>query len=505
MLRRLPRPLPLYPVLLAAYAVLFLYSSNLDQTTIDQVIPVFVGVVLATVLVQVVLTLILRDAQKAALILAAAGALFFGYHHLAIIVRGTPFNPWGMRAFWVGLAVVTVVLLLFARGRLALVTRGLNVLLGVLVIVSLITIVPGELQADVAEVAQPAPTAAPVAQASLAPGTKLRDIYFFVFDRYGSERSIDLRYDITDNDLYDWLEQHGFYVARNSHANYHSTSESVNSTLNMAFLSDLQPGSLRDHAVGRYVKGLGYKYIHIGSNFGPDQTGDRADQNLGVERVSDFAQALYDSSLMPRLASLVGMGAANPARERQHTWTQFDLKAFADVQSQPGPKFVFGHILLPHPPYIYDRTGRYLSAEESAAMSKSDAYHEQMLYLNDRLEKILEPLLALPEDQRPIILLEADEGPYPAAYEKAGRNWDWVKASTEDLRIKYGILNAQLWPGFKPEDTGLYQGISSVNTFRLLFSKYFGADLPLLPDKAFAPSSSTGHQIEISDKLGPDQ
>ncbi len=128
-----------------------------------------------------------------------------------------------------------------------------------------------------------------------------------------------------------------------------------------------------------------------------------------------------------------------------------------------------------------------------------------MLYLNDRLKQILEPLLALPEDKRPIIILQADEGPYPAAYEKAGRAWDWVKASTDDLKIKYGILNAQLWPGFKPEDTGLYQGISSVNTFRLLFSKYFGADLPLLPDQAFAPSSSTGHPIEISDKLGPDQ
>ncbi len=86
--------------------------------------------------------------------------------------------------------------------------------------------------------------------------------------------------------------------------------------------------------------------------------------------MSDFAQALYDSSLMPRLANLVGLGGPDPARERQHTWTQFDLDEFAAVQSIPGPKFVFGHVLLPHPPYIYDRTGRYLTEAESAKMSE---------------------------------------------------------------------------------------------------------------------------------------
>jgi hypothetical protein len=503
MFRRLPRPLPLYPVFLTAYAVLFLYSTNLDQTSIDQVLPVFVAVVAAMALIQVVLTLILRDAQKAALILGVAAAAFFGYHHLALIVRGTPFNPWGFRAFWAGLFGLAVVLLVFARDRLGQVTRGLNVLVGVLLVVNVLTIIPHELDVDVAQGSHPAPSQSAIPLASLPAGKTRPDIYFFVFDRYGSERSIRLRYGITDNDLYDWLEQRGFYVARNSHPNYHSTSESINSTLNMAFRSDLQSGSLRDHAVGRFLKGLGYTYIHIGSNFGPTQTGDRADRNMGVDRVSDFAAAFYDSTLLPRLVNLVARGPADPARERQHIWTTYDLQAFADVQSTPGPKFVFGHVLLPHPPYIYDRTGRYLTPAESARMTKSEAYHEQLLYLNERIKKIVEPLLALPQDKRPIIILQADEGPYPAAYEKGGRNWDWVNASTEDLRIKYGILNAQSWPGIG--DTGLYQSISSVNTFRLLFSKYFGADLPLLPDNAFAPSSSTGHQIEISDRLGPDQ
>ena len=504
MIKRLPRPLPVYPILLGAYAVLFLYSSNLDQTSIDQVIPVLIGVVVAMTVALVVLTLLLRDAQRAALVLGVGAAFFFGYHHLSLIVRGTPYNPWGARAVWIVLAIAGIGLFFFARSRLPLVTRALNVLLGVLILVSAITIVPYELSAsgDSGDI-DDAPPSAPVVS-PLPVGVKPRDIYFFIFDRYGSDRSIKLRYGITDNDLPGWLADRGFYVASNSHATYHETSRSVNSTLNMDFLENLPKGSIKDHAVGRFVKGLGYKYIHIGSNFGPDQSSTLADENMDLEQVSDFAAAFYDSTLVPRVTRLAGL-QEDPARARQHAWTMFDLQAMTDAQSIPGPKFVYGHALLPHPPYIYDRTGRYLTEAESSKMTKSEAYHEQMLYLNTRLKAIIEPLLALPEDQQPIIIIQADEGPYPADYEKGGRDWDWLKATPEDLKIKFGILNAQYWPGMKPEDTGLYPSISSVNTFRLLFSKYFGANLPLLPDKAFAPSKSTGHSIEVSGALGPDQ
>ncbi len=40
-----------------------------------------------------------------------------------------------------------------------------------------------------------------------------------------------------------------------------------------------------------------------------------------------------------------------------------------------------------------------------------------MTYLDTRIKALLEPLLALPEEERPIIVLMADEGPYPKRYE----------------------------------------------------------------------------------------
>jgi hypothetical protein len=46
------------------------------------------------------------------------------------------------------------------------------------------------------------------------------------------------------------------------------------------------------------------------------------------------------------------------------------------------------------------------------------------------------------------------------------------------------ILNAYYLPDAQGRSR-LYPSISPVNSFRVIFNAYFGADLPLLPDKAY--------------------
>ncbi len=44
-------------------------------------------------------------------------------------------------------------------------------------------------------------------------------------------------------------------------------------------------------------------------------------------------------------------------------------------------------------------------------------------------------------------------------------------------------LNAYYFPdGGSPQ---VYDSVSPVNTFRIIFNRYFGADLPLLPDRHY--------------------
>ena len=498
-LPRLTSPYPLYPLLLAAYAVLFLYSTNLGQTTADQVLPVLLISVAVSAVLLVGMAFVLKDWWAAALLLAAGEAVFFGYRNVAIIVRHTAVAGRPMQIFFAALLIAALVLVWRRRDWLRGLTRFLNVGIGILVLVTLISIVPHELSEPPAVTHVDIPVSAP-----LPPGTPMPDIYYLIFDRYGSEHSLDLLYGIKEHGLVDWLEQHGFYVAHDSHANYHRTELSLVSTLNMSMIDDFDTVNqrLQDHAVGRFLKGLGYKYIHIGSWFPPTKTNVMADTLLDIDEPSPFAVAMHDSTLLPKIQRLLGLKARYAYRDIHHAWSSFGLQAIQDVETMPGPKFVFAHILLPHPAYIYDRNGNYLTHAQSAAMTESQAYLEQKLYLDKRAEGFLAPLMALPEDKRPIIIVQSDEGPYPAAYQAAGRDWDWVNASDDDINGKFGILNAQYWPG--QADTGLYQTISSVNTFRALFSRYFNADLPLLPDRSLAPSSSTpGGFLDVTDRLMP--
>ena len=65
-------------------------------------------------------------------------------------------------------------------------------------------------------------------------------------------------------------------------------------------------------------------------------------------------------------------------------------------------------------------------------------------------------------------------------------------ATTDELEEKFGILSAYHLPGVDPEAAGLYPSITPVNSFRVVFNTYFDAGLPLLPDEIYAHRSHAG-------------
>ena len=97
-----------------------------------------------------------------------------------------------------------------------------------------------------------------------------------------------------------------------------------------------------------------------------------------------------------------------------------------------------------------------------------------------------------------IIVVAADEGPYPKGYGGDQGTFDWATAPDEALLIKYGILQAFHLPDDLPAEPAVPQTISPVNTFRLLFDRLFGMDLPLLPDREYT-SRDWPHAFDLTD------
>lgn len=508
--RRLPRPLPVHPLLFAAYPVLYLYSQNVGEVAPGEVLVPLLLVLAGALGLLVLLSLAFRDPRRAAIVVSvlALGALAYGFvdSFIPSVVPG-----WTQQLVWIALIVLSIVVAIRIGDRLRALTTALNGISAILVVLTLITIVPA-LVGSFSDTEASSPTASPSASTGTGTATA-RDIYYIILDRYGSARSLDLQYGIKDNDMSGWLTDHGFDLEADSHANYVKTALSIASTLRMDFLDDIvarmgkdsgdhQPvfDVFQDPPAAQFLKDRGYRYVVIGSSFSPTRTSAIADENLNLSSTSDFENALYDYSALPAITKRLGLASSSPQRERHRANAMYEFDALEKVQSEPGPKFVFAHFLMPHPPYVFKADGTYVPEDEGDHQA---TYATQLQYTNTRLKAILEPLLAKPEAERPIIIIQADEGPYPPRYASNTVTFDWSTATPDELEIKYGILNAMYLPGLPDGATLPYPTISPVNTFRLLFDDYFGANLPLLPDRSwtskgkFFPYDLT----EITDRL----
>jgi hypothetical protein len=481
--------LPLYPLLLAAYAVLFVYAANIGEVLPRELVQPLLVALAAAAAVLMLCALLFRDLRRGALLASALVLAFAFFGHLGSIVDGETLTE-AMQLLLCAVFIIAVgVYAARARGSLPGVTSALNIFGIVLVAIALVSIIPTE--ADrVARASRGEPAGDQVvAEASRLPE---RDIYYLVFDRYGSDWSINEFFDF-QNDIYPELTERGFQVIPGARANYRATDFSLASTLNMATLDDLTESvgrasddrtpareKLQHHEVGRFLRANGYRYYHLGAWYGPTRTNAIADEVLVWGQTTEFEQIVRDATVLPALERLVGTGEEDDFRNRHREEALFELRQLGRLAETPGRKFVFAHVLLPHPPYGFDAEGDIVvKATEKEAMAEGrerDLYADQLDFTNARMLELVDVLLDRPAEEQPIIVISGDEGPFICG------NTDCVDRTPESYGIRFGTLRAYYLPGLDYEvpsdDTG-------VNIFRMLFREYFGADLPDLPNRSY--------------------
>ncbi len=505
------RPFPFHPLLLAAYPVLFLFSENLAEVALGETFQPILRAMAVAGAIALVAGLLLRDIRRGALIASAVVVVWFTYGHIADLVAPMGVTRDVQLVLSAVFVLVFVVGAIFLRpGGIARLTTAVNVVALVLVAMTFVNIVPYEWSRSTSAAApardngQPRPAAAPGA----------RDIYFLVFDRYGSNDSLDALAD-AHNDLPTWLESRGFTVAPGATANYGRTGMSLAATLNMTYLDDVAarmgPGSndpapinemLQDHKVGRFLQGHGYRYIHIGNWFAPTRQNRIADENPVLTSQTDFGALLDQTTLGPTINEMAGLKDPPTHHLLHRAAALFDFNELDRVEHEAGPKFVLMHILLPHEPYVFAANGEYSGLNEYDSKFSPAGFREQLRFTNDKIRGIVDGLLSGPEETRPIIIIEADEGPYPDAYSKDEVGFDWAKATDAELETKYGVLAAMYLPGDAPAGTpAMSPDMTLINTWPIVLDRYFDAGIPLLPDKSYT-SRSWVRPYDLTDITG---
>ncbi|HEB12089.1 MAG TPA: hypothetical protein ENI11_00215 [Actinobacteria bacterium] len=171
---------------------------------------------------------------------------------------------------------------------------------------------------------------------------------------------------------------------------------------------------------------------------------------------------------------LVGIG------RKEHILNTF--AKLGEIPETRGPKFVFAHMITPHPPYLFDESGKSVPETElkmsGDVWTKRELYIDQLIFINKKVKLLVDEILSKSEIP-PIIVLQADHGSASILDGKSG----WENPSSDGIKERMRILNAYYLP--EGGDRLVYDSITPVNTFRAILNHYFKTNYELLGDKSY--------------------
>ena len=322
-----------------------------------------------------------------------------------------------------------------------------------------------------------------------------RDIFYIVLDGLGSIDTLRNDYDLDVGPFVEFLRSKGFYVPMGARSNYAQTYLSLASTLNMNYLDGLAKAMgpkghdrrplaylIQENALMKLARHAGYHVVAISSDYQGTEFFSHVDTcvcpRYGLDEVEQRAIELTPLAALP-----------------MERWT-FDahrrkvLSSFSSIErlgAGPGPTFVFAHLVVPHPPFVFGPDGSPRRTSAVPAFTFGDGthfpgrereyrpgYRDQTTFVLNRTKTIVETLLAR-RGSDPVIVIHGDHG--PGLY----LNWEGTPEET-NMYERLGIFAAYRLPG----DPGTaYSFRSPINGARTLARNYLGSKLPNLRDESF--------------------
>ena len=476
-----------HPFAFAAYPVIALLVANIKEVDLNVALrPLVLSLVLGGILF-LLMRLLIKDNQKAALVTTLLLILFFSYGHAYDFLKEANQSLARHRYLapvYLAMLVAGLWWLLRKVKSLPAFTEALN-LIGMLVLVfSLYQAV--EFYVFVAKETEEAGETI-TSVLTPPPDQEPPDIYYILLDTFTRQDALIRDYDLDISEYLDDLRAEGFYVAECSQSNYPHTMASFATALNMEYAPNLIIAKeiaeedlwiyIQESEVRHQLEAIGYKMVAFETGFKWSQIED-ADIYLSRGsagwHISPFEVMLLESTALrlvfdARYLQVEQDFTTNPFAS--HISRQlFMLDSLTEIPANPEPTFTLAHILIPHPPYVFGPDGEVVTdtgfyggknGEPINAEYKREGYRNQVLFITKRISAIAKEIIARSEVP-PIIIIQGDHGLTP--------------------KNRTLILNIYYLPD--GGDANLYPNITPVNSFRVIFNTYFGTDYPLLEDFA---------------------
>lgn len=313
-------------------------------------------------------------------------------------------------------------------------------------------------------------------------------VYLILLDEYAGAESLEKYYGFDNRLFIGQLEDLGFVVAKKASGNYDYTVLSIASMLNSEYLKF--PAKKSVYSNENYTNAL--NAIYQNKTF-------RTFKRLGYETVNyspfeiEGSESEYSNSYLPAKSSLLlhptvfdeiiellpfyiarklkaKKWLANMFKDKIATNYQLIEKVVSESsKSDTIPGFYYMHLMMPHAPFAVDSSGNinmsFLGATSMNTETKRKAYFQYLIHTNKVMFEFIRKLKANTKGEA-VIMIMSDHG-----------SRDLMTA--DDTVSGFNSINAMYYPG---KDSLIYDGITNVNQFRIIFSAIMNKKKPLLQD-----------------------
>lgn len=320
----------------------------------------------------------------------------------------------------------------------------------------------------------------------------LPDIFLIVFDEYMSSAGIQKYLGYNNSSIDSFLLDHGFYVAGATKSNYNSTPHVIASALNMTYFPFPLEGSRTDPAtlvlaqkavqhakLPKVFAESGYDIVNCGQM---DLPGATSPTRPIFESFKSFA--LRADNFRFRVHNEIWWNFTQKfqfLRPSEQYWNKLQEKKTNTLhrtiemlddelqKTSSKPRFVIGHFLMPHTPYIFDSAGRSRVWDKHPQSMTDSLYFDQVKYANILIKDIVERA-SVKSDRKKVIIILGDHGLR-----------DFHLKFKDRIREKEMMNFTAIYYDNK-DYSQLYDSISPVNIFRTVLNSQFGTKLPMLKD-----------------------
>jgi len=490
------KPLIIHTFLFAIFPVMSFFVKNIVEiVTIGLSLAFFKLSVIIVISIFFALILLLffnllfKNIHKSAIFTTIFIVMFFSYGHFNIIVKELSlkniFESVSMKLpvfyfiFCLSLFTLLAYLLRQKKRIFFTLTRFLNIVSIILLCFSLLNIAVFFINKSKNDAILSKECSSQASSMPTKPEEAFPDIYYIILDAYSSEDTLKEYYNFNNHNFINYLKEKGFYVAEESTSNYAFTSLSLASSLNMEYLDDLArtmgEGSndlspvwsmIEKNKVASFLKSRGYNIT-----------------NIRFSSWSDNFFLYFLKTVVPSASSSSRWLNEFDAKRKQELLQLDELKQIHRIDNKPN--FIFAHILLPHGPYVFGPNGEAIEKDDGDGSNSDKYYIEQLIFTNKKAREIIDTIFSNSKASA-VIILQGDHG----------------RGNNKAARMR--ILNAYYLP--QQKNSMLYNSVTPVNTFRIIFNAYFGVSYGLLKDRNYfswwTDSEKPYRFIDVSDEVG---